>query len=108
MSNVNQVNSNSQVQQIVASWCGSAPPPCAAQIDDAVHGQGGTLRREPSAGALKTNEIRADKVEDVRRGSRARGTYETDDKLNAAADRLLDDLLNEFRYCEVKADIITP
>jgi negative regulator of flagellin synthesis FlgM len=40
---------------------------------------------------LKTNDIRADKVAAVRAQIEA-GTYETDDKLNVAADRLLDDI----------------
>lgn len=40
---------------------------------------------------LKANDIRADKVAEVR-AQIAAGTYETDDKLTIAADRLLDDL----------------
>lgn len=40
---------------------------------------------------LKANDIRADKVAQVR-AQIAAGTYETDDKLSIAADRLLDDL----------------
>lgn len=40
---------------------------------------------------LKTNDIRADKVAEIRAQIDA-GTYETDEKLEIAADRLLDDL----------------
>jgi len=40
---------------------------------------------------LKANDVRADKVAQVRSQIEA-GTYETDDKLDVAADRLLDDL----------------
>lgn len=40
---------------------------------------------------LKTNDIRMDKVAEIK-AQIAAGTYETDDKLNIAADRLLDDL----------------
>jgi anti-sigma28 factor (negative regulator of flagellin synthesis) len=40
---------------------------------------------------LKTNDIRTDKVASVRAQIEA-GTYETEDKLDAATDRLLDDL----------------
>ena len=40
---------------------------------------------------LKNNDIRADKVTSVRAQIDA-GTYENDDKLNLAIDRLLDDL----------------
>jgi negative regulator of flagellin synthesis FlgM len=42
--------------------------------------------------ALKSNDVRVDKVADIKKQIEA-GTYETDDKLNIAADRLLDDLL---------------
>jgi anti-sigma28 factor (negative regulator of flagellin synthesis) len=42
-------------------------------------------------GALKANDIRADKVASVKAQIEA-GTYEDDKKLDAAVDRLLDDL----------------
>jgi negative regulator of flagellin synthesis FlgM len=42
--------------------------------------------------ALKTNDIRADKVAEIKAQIDA-GTYETDEKLDIAADRLLDDVL---------------
>lgn len=41
---------------------------------------------------LKTNDIRVDKVAEIK-AQIAAGTYETDEKLQAAADRLLDELL---------------
>jgi anti-sigma28 factor (negative regulator of flagellin synthesis) len=40
---------------------------------------------------LKSNDIRTDKVASVRAQIEA-GTYENDDKMNVAIDRLLDDL----------------
>ena len=40
---------------------------------------------------LKSNDVRTDKVAQVRAQIEA-GTYETDDKLDAAADKLLDEL----------------
>lgn len=40
---------------------------------------------------LHANDIRADKVQDIRAQIEA-GTYETDDKLNGAIDKLMDDL----------------
>ena len=42
--------------------------------------------------ALKANDIRADKVADIKAQIEA-GTYETDEKLGIAADRLLDDVM---------------
>lgn len=42
---------------------------------------------------LQANNIRADKVQDVRTQI-ANGTYETDDKLNSAVDELLNDITN--------------
>ena len=41
--------------------------------------------------ALKTNDIRTDKVANIK-AQIANGTYETDDKLNSAIDKLADDL----------------
>ena len=41
--------------------------------------------------ALKSNDIRADKVASIRAQIEA-GTYEDDNKLNGAVDRLLDEL----------------
>lgn len=42
--------------------------------------------------ALKANDIRADKVAEIK-GQIDAGTYENDEKLDIATDRLLDDLL---------------
>ena len=41
----------------------------------------------------KANDVRTDKVADLK-AQIAAGTYETDDKLTAAADQLLDDLFD--------------
>jgi anti-sigma28 factor (negative regulator of flagellin synthesis) len=41
--------------------------------------------------SLRSNDVRADKIADIKQQIEA-GTYETDDKLDVAADRLLDDL----------------
>ena len=41
---------------------------------------------------LKNNDIRADKVADIK-AAIANGSYETDDKLNATIDKLLDEVL---------------
>ncbi len=47
---------------------------------------------QPFLSQLKANDIRVDKVADIK-AQIAAGTYETDDKLTAAADKLLDDVL---------------
>ncbi|MBC7783407.1 MAG: flagellar biosynthesis anti-sigma factor FlgM [Burkholderiales bacterium] len=41
---------------------------------------------------LKTNDVRIDKVNEIK-AQIAAGTYETDEKLDAAADKLLDEVL---------------
>lgn len=41
---------------------------------------------------LKTNDVRMEKVAEIKAQIQA-GTYETDEKLDAAADKLLDDVL---------------
>lgn len=41
---------------------------------------------------LKSNDIRVDKVAEIK-AQIAAGTYETDDKLEAAADKLLDEVI---------------
>jgi negative regulator of flagellin synthesis FlgM len=41
---------------------------------------------------LKTNDIRVDKVADIK-AQIAAGTYETDEKLDGAIDKMLDDVL---------------
>ena len=43
-------------------------------------------------GQLKTNDVRWSKVNEIK-AQIANGSYETDDKLNAAADKLLDEVL---------------
>jgi anti-sigma28 factor (negative regulator of flagellin synthesis) len=45
-------------------------------------------------GALKSNDVRADKVASIKAQIEA-GTYETPDKIDVAVDRLLDDLTKE-------------
>jgi anti-sigma28 factor (negative regulator of flagellin synthesis) len=90
MSSVNSVGSNSPIQQIVAK-------PIHKEIQTAAQSPAARSDRVELSGmshlltALKSNEIRADKVAQIRSQIDA-GTYETDDKLDAAADRLLDDL----------------
>ena len=92
MSNsVNNVGSTNPVQKIVT-------PPVQKQVAaDAPKQVRVTDRAElsgmsPLLAALKKNEIRADKVADIK-AQIAAGKYEDNKKLDVAVDRLLDDLL---------------
>ena len=92
MSSVNHIAGNSQVQQIVAKpvqkSVAPAEAPATQKSADKVELSGVSHLLD----ALKSNDVRADKVAEIR-AQIAAGTYETDAKLDMAADRLLDDLL---------------
>ena len=90
MNPINNVGGNSPIQKITNSPIskqtpadGASKPSLADRVE--LSGVGHLL------GALKSNDIRADKVASVRAQIEA-GTYEDDKKLNVAVDRLLDDL----------------
>ena len=88
MSQVNPVGNNIPIQQVKSQL----PAPAAAggrmpNISDKLDLSGVSHLLKN----LKNNDIRADKVTSVRAQIDA-GTYENDDKLNLAIDRLLDDL----------------
>jgi negative regulator of flagellin synthesis FlgM len=91
MSSVNSIGPNSPVQKIVQQ-------PVSRQIPADAPKQQPAVDKLDLSGvshlleALKTNDIRADKVAAIKAQLEA-GTYETDEKLDIAADRLLDDLL---------------
>lgn len=90
MSAINNVGNNSPVQRVVTN-------PIQKQVPADAPAQLPAVDKLEVSGvshlltALKTNDIRADKVAEVR-GQIEAGTYETDDKLNTAADKLLDEL----------------
>lgn len=91
MSSINSVGGNSPVQKIVTN-------PIKKEISTAAPKSTNTTDKVELSGmshllkALKTNDVRTDKVADIR-GQIEKGTYEDDKKLDIAADRLLDDLL---------------
>ena len=91
MSDINRIGSNSPVQKIVAN-------PVQKQVPaDAPKQLRGSDRVELSGmshllKALKSNDVRTEKVAEVKAQIEA-GQYEDDRKLDAAVDRLLDDLL---------------
>lgn len=90
MSQINGVGSNSPIHKIVSQPIQKSIPtdaPAQLPLIDRVElsGLGGVLK------ALKQNDIRADKVEQIKSAIES-GTYEIDDKLDAAIDRLLEDM----------------
>jgi negative regulator of flagellin synthesis FlgM len=91
MNNVNPLSGNSPVEKIAAKPVrkeiaanSATPTPKSDRVE--LSGVNHLLA------ALKTNDIRADKVAEIRAQIEA-GTYETDKKLDIAVDRLLDDLI---------------
>ncbi|MBV8780703.1 MAG: flagellar biosynthesis anti-sigma factor FlgM [Phycisphaerae bacterium] len=91
MSSINSVGGNLPVQNIStpAISKAAAPAPTApARAADRVELSGVSHLLS----SLKTNDVRADKVASIKAQIEA-GTYETDDKLDAAADKMLDDVL---------------
>ena len=89
--NINGVGNNSPIQKVVTN-------PVHKQVPtEPAHQHPVTDRLEVSGMShllktLKSNDVRVDKVSEIRAQIEA-GTYETEDKLDIAADRLLDDLL---------------
>jgi flagellar biosynthesis anti-sigma factor FlgM len=90
MSSVNSVGNNSPIQKITNQPIQKQLPASAQQAtanSDKVELSGVSHLLT----SLKTNDIRVDKVASIKAQIEA-GTYESDDKLNIAADRLLDDV----------------
>jgi anti-sigma28 factor (negative regulator of flagellin synthesis) len=92
MSTINSIGTTDPIQQVVNNPIQKNLP----SNPDSV-GTTNTADRLELSGvstvyqALQANNIRTDLVSSVRSQIEA-GTYETDDKLNAATDKLLDDL----------------
>jgi len=91
MSSINHVGGSSPVQRVVTNPVQKQVPADAPKQMPAVDklelsGASHLLK------ALKNNDIRADKVAQIK-AEIAAGTYDDDKKLDAAVDRLLDDLL---------------
>ncbi|MGF1632755.1 MAG: flagellar biosynthesis anti-sigma factor FlgM [Phycisphaerae bacterium] len=93
MSQINGLNPTYNVQRTQQT----AKPAEAAAASDVAKPARAADRLELSGAAgalasLKANDVRTDKVNDIRAQIEA-GTYLTDEKLDAAADRMLDDVL---------------
>jgi anti-sigma28 factor (negative regulator of flagellin synthesis) len=91
MSGINGVGNNPNVQRVVGSTGMRQPGTTSAAA------KSGLVDKLELSGvshlltSLKTNDVRTDKVSTVRAQIEA-GTYEDDQKLETAIDRLLDDL----------------
>jgi negative regulator of flagellin synthesis FlgM len=92
MSPIQGVGNQSPVQKIISNPIQKEIP--AGQVSPAPRGPDKLELSGVShlLKTLKTNDVRAEKVEQIR-AQIAAGTYETEEKLDAAADKLLDDLL---------------
>ena len=93
MSSINSIGANDQVQHLInnpiqknlpTDPAAAAPPSATDKLE--LSGNSNLLQ------TLQQNNIRADKVAQVRAQIDA-GTYESDQKLNAAVDKLLEDIL---------------
>jgi flagellar biosynthesis anti-sigma factor FlgM len=91
INSVNNIGSTSPVQKIVANPIQKEIPanaPAQLPATDKLELSG----LSPMLQSLKTNDIRTDKVASIK-AQIAAGTYEDDQKLDVATDRMLDDLL---------------
>lgn len=88
---INSIGNNPQVQRIVSQPVQRSVSPAGpnqTSVTDKVELSGvGHLMK-----ALQTNDIRTDKVAEIR-AQIANGSYEDDKKLDVAVDRLLDELV---------------
>lgn len=91
--NVNPLHSAASIHKAYGAQ--SAAKPAAAAPTGPARGSDrlelGTGTVDRLMGQLKTNDVRWDKVNDIK-AQIANGSYETDDKLDVASDKLLDDL----------------
>ena len=90
MNPFNNVGGNNPIHQVNSQPIQKQVPteaPVRQRASDRVElsGMGNILK------ALKSNDIRADKVSTIKAQIEA-GTYESEDKIDAAVDRLMDDL----------------
>lgn len=91
MSSINGIGNSNPVQKIVSQPISKEIPvdaPAQVRAQDKLELSGASHL----LAALKSNDIRADKVAEIKAQIEA-GTYEDDAKLDIATDKLLDDLL---------------
>jgi anti-sigma28 factor (negative regulator of flagellin synthesis) len=91
MSSISNVGGNTPVQRVVTNPVQKQVPadaPRQLPVTDKLELSGASHLLQ----ALKKNDIRADKVAEIK-GQIEAGTYDDDKKLDVAVDRMLDDLL---------------
>ena len=91
MSSINNVGGSSPVQRLVTNPVQKQVPaeaPKQLPVTDKLELSGASHLLK----ALQKNDVRADKVAEIKAQIES-GTYEDDKKLDAAIDRMLDDLL---------------
>ncbi|HEY0009131.1 MAG TPA: flagellar biosynthesis anti-sigma factor FlgM [Tepidisphaeraceae bacterium] len=91
MSSINNIGANNPIHRVTGKTVHQpAPAPTSAPTKGTDRVELGNVQGYLSQ--LKTNDIRVDKVEQIK-AAIASGAYETDDKLNATVDKLLDEVL---------------
>lgn len=91
MSSINSIGGNNPVQKIIANPIQKQIPP---QKTETVERGGDKVELSSVQGylqTLKANDVRNDKIATIKQQIES-GTYESDDKLNAAIDKLLDEI----------------
>lgn len=90
MSNINGIGSSQNISNIQGAKAAARAP--EAKPAESARGDRVELSNVNALlTKLKTNDVRTDKVADIKAQIEA-GKYESDDKLDAAIDRLMDDL----------------
>jgi negative regulator of flagellin synthesis FlgM len=92
MSSINGLGGNLPIQSTAAARPAAAPTAPASTTKASAADKLELSGVSHLLTALKTNDIRTDKVADIR-AQLANGTYETDDKIDGATDRLLNEIL---------------
>ena len=90
MSSINSVGGSGYIQQAYAK---ATPKPAETSSTAPAKGSDKLELSQVNhlLSQLKTNDVRLDKVNDIK-AQIAAGTYESDDKLDGAADKLLDEV----------------
>jgi len=92
MSSINSVGGAGYIQKAYAKQSPNKPTETAPASSPKATDKLELSHVNHLLGQLKTNDVRLDKIADIK-AQIAAGTYDTDDKLDGAADKMLDDVL---------------